>query len=116
MEKNITVNAVKYMPEDIFFTLSGIDTNTCCQSSQTSQTGQATQKPAEKIFAIPEIKNVIFNKPATIVIWADDTKTVVKAQGRDRYSKDFGLAMCIVKKLKDNKGNYNDIFKKWCEQ
>ena len=28
---------------------------------------------------IPEIKDVIFNDPATIVLWADGTKTVVKA-------------------------------------
>ena len=27
------------------------------------------------------IRNVIFNDPATIVIWADGTKTVVKAVG-----------------------------------
>ena len=28
----------------------------------------------------PEIKNVIFNDPATIVFWTDGTKTVVKCQ------------------------------------
>ena len=29
---------------------------------------------------LPEIKNVIFNEPATIIIWKDGTKTVVKCQ------------------------------------
>lgn len=60
-----------------------------------------------------EIKNVIFNDPATIVIWSDDTKTVVKCQEGDTYSKELGLAMCISKKFLGNKGNFNEEFKKW---
>ena len=60
-----------------------------------------------------EIKNVIFNAPATIVLWADGTKTVVKCQEGDEYSKDIGLAMCFAKKALGNSGNYNNVFKKW---
>lgn len=60
-----------------------------------------------------KIKNVIFNDPATIVIWSDDTKTVVKCQPGDTYSKELGLAMCISKKFLGNKGNFNEEFKKW---
>ena len=63
---------------------------------------------------LPEIKNVKFNGPATIVFWADGTKTVVKCQAGDDYSKEVGLAMCIVKKVFGNTSKYNDIFKKWC--
>ena len=59
------------------------------------------------------IKNVIFNDPATIVIWSDGSKTVVKCQPNDTYSKELGLAMCIAKKYLGNKGNYNKVFKKW---
>lgn len=58
--------------------------------------------------------NVKFNGPATIVFWADGTKTVVKCQDGDDYSEEVGLAMCIVKKVFGNKSKYNDIFKKWC--
>lgn len=61
----------------------------------------------------PAIKKVIFNDPATIVIWKDDTKTVVKCQSGDTYSEELGLAMCISKKYLGNKGNFNDEFKKW---
>ena len=68
-------------------------------------------KPANYL---PEIKNVKFNGPATIVFWADGTKTVVKCQDGDDYSKEVGLAMCIVKKVFGNTSKYNDIFKKWC--
>ena len=63
---------------------------------------------------LPEIKNVKFDGPATIVFWADGTKTVVKCQDGDDYSKEVGLAMCIVKKVFGNTSKYNDIFKKWC--
>lgn len=59
------------------------------------------------------IKKVIFNNPATIVIWSDNTKTVVKCQPGDTYSEELGLAMCISKKYLGNKGNFNEVFKKW---
>jgi len=62
------------------------------------------------------IKKVIFNKPATIVIWTDDTKTVVKIQDGDKFSKELGLAMCIAKKHFGNKGNYNEVFKQFCKE
>lgn len=59
------------------------------------------------------IKKVIFNNPATIVYWNDGTKTVVKCQDGDKYDKELGLAMCCSKKLFGNKGNFNNIFKKF---
>lgn len=62
---------------------------------------------------LPEIKNVIFNDSATIVFWADDTKTVVKAVNED-FDPEKGLAMAIAKKALGNKGNYFNSIKKWC--
>ena len=59
------------------------------------------------------IKKVIFNDPATIVMWDDGTKTVVKCQPGDTYDAEKGLAMCIAKKYLGNKGNFNEVFKKW---
>lgn len=61
----------------------------------------------------PDIKNVIFNNPATIVLWADGTKTVVKAQDGDVFDPEKGLAMAISKKALGNKGNYCNELKKW---
>ena len=60
-----------------------------------------------------DIKDVIFNNPATIVLWSDGTKTVVKCQEGDEYSREVGLALCIAKKALGNKGNFNNIFRKW---
>lgn len=62
---------------------------------------------------IPEIKNVIFNDPATIVFWEDGTKTVVKCQDGDEFDPEKGLAMAIVKKAYRNKGSYCNKLKKW---
>lgn len=47
----------------------------------------------------PTIKNVIFNEPATIVMWSDGTKTVVKCGENDIFDPEKGVAMACMKKL-----------------
>ena len=62
-----------------------------------------------------KIEKVIFNDPATIIIWKDGTKTVVKIQEDDTFDPMVGMAMCIAKKAMGNQGNYFEVFKEWCE-
>lgn len=62
--------------------------------------------------ALPPIKKVIFNEPATIVLWGDSTKTVVKCQEGDVYDPEKGLYACIVKKVLGNKSNFNNVINK----
>lgn len=62
------------------------------------------------------IKRVIFNNPATIILWDDGTKTVVKAQDGEEFDKEKGVALCFMKRYLGNKGNYNNIFKKYIYQ
>lgn len=57
-----------------------------------------------------EIKRVIFHDPATIVYWADGTKTVVKATN-EKFDPEKGLAMAISKRALGDKGNYYYAFK-----
>ena len=64
---------------------------------------------------IPAIEQVIFNNPATIIKWADGTKTVVKCGIGDTYSDETGLAMAISKKSLGNKGNFNEVFKTYLD-
>lgn len=45
------------------------------------------------------VKKVIFNAPATIVLWNDRTKTVVKCSENDIFDPEKGLAFCFLKKL-----------------
>lgn len=61
------------------------------------------------------ISKVVFNDPATIVFWADGTKTVVKAVD-EPFDKEKGLTMAICKKIFGNKGNYFNVIKKWTEK
>lgn len=61
---------------------------------------------------VPEIKDVMFRYPATIVFWEDGTKTVVKCQDDDIFTEEMGLAMAICKKAFGNTGKYNDVFRK----
>ena len=59
------------------------------------------------------IKRVYFNNPVTVVLWMDGTKTIVRCQEGDTYSEETGLAMAIAKKVFGNKGNFNEVFKKF---
>lgn len=60
---------------------------------------------------------VIFNNPATIVIWDDGTKTIVKRQKGDRYDKEKGLALCYMKKALGNTSRQlNDALRKGLDE
>lgn len=72
------------------------------------------ETPGNESF-IPEIINVIFREPATIIFWADGTKTVVKAV-YDEFDPEKGLTMAITKKALGNKGNYFNVIKKWIDE
>lgn len=45
------------------------------------------------------IKKVIYNGPATIILWNDRTKTVVKCKEGDSYSPEAGFALAVLKRL-----------------
>ena len=80
--------------------------------ASTKKLAKELQRMSPKQKAINSITKVIFNDPATIVIWSDGTKTVVKCDERDEFDPEKGLAMAICKKHFGG-GFYNDIFKKW---
>lgn len=65
---------------------------------------------------VPEIKNVIFNPPATIVFWTDGSKTVVKTQNDEMFDPEKGLTMAFFKKTHGDKGAYFNEIKKWTEK
>ena len=69
----------------------------------------------ERFFNYFEIERVIFNPPATIVIWKDGTKTVVKCNG-EKFDQEKGLAMAISKRALGVGNMYRKVFKKWCKE
>lgn len=64
-------------------------------------------------FPPPAIKRVIFNDPATVVLWEDGSKTVVKAHNEE-FDREKGLAMAVCKRICG--GKYHSLFKKWCQE
>ena len=78
--------------------------------------GETIMPPIRTNFSI---KKVIFSnsdrvrQPATVVLWADGSKTIVKCGENDTFDPEKGLAMAIAKKALGNQGNYYEIFKKW---
>lgn len=53
---------------------------------------------------IPEIKNVIYNMPATIVEWSDGTKTVSKCEDGEIFDREKGLMAAYMQKMESIKG------------
>ena len=63
--------------------------------------------------APPKIKQVIFNPPATIIIWNDGTKSVVKCQNGESFDAEKGFALAYLKKLLGNNNTFNKEIHKW---
>lgn len=75
------------------------------------ETKENTMTMKEK-YAIPSIKKVIYDPPATIVYWGDGTKTVVKCCEADIYDAEKGFAMAVIKKLCGNESApFHKLFK-----
>lgn len=59
------------------------------------------------------ISRVIFNAPATIILWADGTKTVSKTYCDDAFDPEKGFAVACAKKLLGNGDAFRLKFAKW---
>ena len=50
-------------------------------------------------YVLPEIKRIVFNPPATIVFWADGSKTVAKCMDGQKFEEYAGFAVACMKKI-----------------
>lgn len=57
-----------------------------------------------------EIKKVVCNGPATIILWSDGTKTIAKCDKDDALDYEKGILYAALKKL-SNKEEYNNILR-----
>ena len=80
--------------------------------SRAAAYGLFTPVKKEKALSMT-IKKVIFSPPATIIIWDDNTKTIVKAQEDEPYDPEKGMAMCIAKHIYGDCGSYYNVFSEW---
>lgn len=53
------------------------------------------------------IKKIIYNPPATVILWNDGTKTTSKCEYGDVYSKEMGFMLCVLKKKYGNQTLHN---------
>lgn len=64
------------------------------------------------------IKRVIINEPATIILWEDGSKTVVKCASDEPFDPEKGIAMAYIKHVmfNDKTTKCNKWFDKQLEQ
>lgn len=87
--------------------------NEYCKADAEITRKRVTRTYADGIEEKFRIKKVIFNDPATIVLWEDGTKTVVKCGENEDFDPEKGLSMAFTKKVLGNKGHYFETVKKW---
>lgn len=81
-----------------------------------SNPGNKVQPNDEKYLqrqALSMIQRVIFNDPATIVYWADGSKTIVKCGPHDIFEPEKGLAMACMKKMFGNNNAFHSVLKEY---
>lgn len=61
--------------------------------------GVANHTHRSRQTGLPQIKKVIYSGPKTIILWADNTKTIVSCGEADSYDYYSGFCAAVVKKL-----------------
>lgn len=74
---------------------------------------EKVEYPSIKIPNRITVKKVVFNPPATIIIWNDGSKSVVKAQNGEPFDPEKGFVMAYLKKLLGNDNTFNKEITKW---
>lgn len=67
----------------------------------------------EKVTDDSIISRVIFNDPATIILWSDGTKTIAKTHSDDAFDPEKGFVVACAKKLLGNGGAFRKELAKW---
>ena len=78
------------------------------------RSNQATAK--YKMISIPIPTKIIYNGPATIVFWADGTKTIVKKSKKEKDNKYNAFCAALAKKIYGTNSNVNRIVKSGIEE
>lgn len=114
MEKNIK-NFVEKIEKEIISELDNLELITTEEIAENSKSvlEKRSNQPISKNVDIGII-DVIFDGPATIVEWKDETKTIVKCHKYDKYDAEKGLAMAIIKKFYENDEAFQELFNRWC--
>lgn len=106
-EYGITLSTIRSSCGNSTFEIEGFFT----PSVYRARNAREKLTPVHPVGPKPIPKKVIFSGPATTILWKDGTKTTVKCSSEDAWDDDVGVAMCYLKKMLGNKGNFNNIFR-----
>ena len=116
MSKSSYTKAIE-IPESSWITCSGI--GTMHMVSDDRATGEPKYSgsfdwfnPKTSHVETVYIREIIYNDPATIVLWSDGSKTVSKSLPTDKYNPEVGVMYCILKKLAPNT-HFDTLFNDW---
>lgn len=73
-------------------------------------------KPTVKVELVstyPIPKKIIYSGPATVVLWADGTKTVVKCSDEDAYVPEAGFLWALAEKVYGSKSQLDKMMGRW---
>lgn len=62
------------------------------------------------------IEKVIFNDPATVVIFKNGEKTIVKTMEGEEFNHEVGFLYAMAKHLFDSRGEFVRFIEKWKEE
>ena len=71
----------------------------CIKADLSATFGVANHTRRSRQTGLPQIKKVIYSGPKTIILWADNTKTIVSCGEADSYDYYSGFCAAVVKKL-----------------
>jgi hypothetical protein len=77
---------------------------------------RSQRKPEHNKFkpiTVPKVVDVMFADPVTVTHFEDGTYTVAVAEHGDKYDKEVGLGVCMLKRILGNK-RYRATMDKWC--
>lgn len=108
----ISDNGKTYLSAGVISTIA--DTTTIANTSkQKSKKSKRLLTRYEKLDP-KNIKKVIFNNPATIIIFTDDTKVVAKAHNEE-FDEEKGFLMAMSRILFETRAEMNKIIDKGME-
>lgn len=93
----------------------------CCMFRNTCPIGSVVDalnsiRIRKELPAELDVDHIVQSGPATIVFWKDGEKTVVKAQKGEPFDAEKGIALCFMKRLYGNTGDFNDVFRKYIKE
>jgi len=108
-------NVIPYTePDTSSFTWSSDDINVYCGTWDRSDSNVLTIYLNLVNLCVPE--KIIFNGTTTICIFPDGSKIISRPTERDKFDKEVGVAMCIMKRLYGSRSEFQRKVKKAHDQ